>query len=72
MISKETGLQTDQVFLDLEDSVAPALKNDETRECVVRALAEQKWSHTRVVRVNAAGTPWCLDDLDFVVAEGGP
>jgi citrate lyase subunit beta/citryl-CoA lyase len=69
MLAKAAGLPCDQVFCDLEDAVAPDLKNDETRAAVVRALREQDWvARTRVVRINAVGTPWCLDDLLGVVA----
>lgn len=68
MLAKAAGLPCDQVFLDLEDAVAPDLKNDDTRGAVVRALREQDWvARTRVVRINAVGTPWCLDDLLAVV-----
>jgi citrate lyase subunit beta/citryl-CoA lyase len=73
MLAKAAGLSADQVFLDLEDAVAPALKTDETRMHVVRSLREQEWvARTRVVRVNAVGTPWCLDDLLVVVGGAGP
>jgi len=68
MLSKASGLPADQVFLDLEDAVAPLEKNAATRELVVRALVDQTWvAPTRAVRVNAVGTPWCLDDLLHVV-----
>jgi citrate lyase subunit beta/citryl-CoA lyase len=72
MLAKAAGLPTDQVFLDLEDAVAPDLKNDETRGLIVRALLDQVWTAaTRVVRINAVGTPWCLDDLLVVVGGAG-
>jgi citrate lyase subunit beta/citryl-CoA lyase len=69
MHAKAATLPTDQVFLDLEDAVAPSEKTDATRELVVKALVEQDWiAPTRVVRVNAVGTPWCLDDIIYVVS----
>jgi citrate lyase subunit beta/citryl-CoA lyase len=72
MMAKASTLAVDQVFLDLEDAVAPDLKNDETRRLVARALVDQQWlAGTRVVRINAVGTPWCLDDLLVVVAHAG-
>ena len=72
MLEKARGLPADEVFLDLEDAVAPALKNDETRALVVGALRERDWvASTRVVRVNGVGTPWCLDDLLVVVGGAG-
>src|SRR5207248_438667 len=73
MLAKAAGLAADEVFVDLEDAVAPELKNDDTRRQVAAALREQTWrAPTRAVRVNAVGTPWCLDDLAVVVAEVGP
>ena len=72
MLLKATTLRADQVFLDLEDAVAPELKNDATRQMVVSALRSSDWvAPTRVVRVNAVGTPWCLDDLLSVVPGAG-
>lgn len=72
MLAKAAGLNADQVFLDLEDAVAPSLKNDDTRAAVVLALREQAWvAATRVVRVNAVGTPWCLDDIVAIVGGAG-
>jgi citrate lyase subunit beta / citryl-CoA lyase len=72
MLAKAAGLPADEVFLDLEDAVAPDLKNDATRRLVVSALRENEWTaRTRVVRINAVGTPWCLDDLVAVVGGAG-
>ncbi len=72
MLGKAAGLPADEVFIDLEDAVAPELKNDATRALVVSALRDSDWvAPTRVVRVNAVGTPWCLDDLLGVVANAG-
>jgi citrate lyase subunit beta/citryl-CoA lyase len=68
MLAKAATLPADQVFLDLEDSVAPAEKTDATRECVVGALTTFEWAApTRVVRVNAVDTEWCFRDLTYVV-----
>jgi citrate lyase subunit beta / citryl-CoA lyase len=68
MLRKAATLRSDQVFLDLEDAVAPELKTDATRGLVVEALRELDWG-TRLcgVRINAVGTPWCLDDLLSIV-----
>jgi citrate lyase subunit beta/citryl-CoA lyase len=72
MLAKAAGLPADQVFLDLEDAVAPDLKNDDTRGLIVKALRDQEWvARTRAVRVNAVGTPWCLDDILTVVGGAG-
>jgi len=71
MLRKAASSPADQVFLDLEDSVAPLAKTDETRANVVRALSEETWrAPTRVVRVNAVGTQWCFRDIAYVVERG--
>src|SRR3954452_5312921 len=58
MLGKAQGLPADQVFLDLEDSVAPLAK-PEARKNIVAALNDGDWSgKTRVVRVNDLTTPW--------------
>jgi citrate lyase subunit beta/citryl-CoA lyase len=69
MLAKAATLPADQVFIDLEDAISPELKNDETRRSVVEALHGEWLAPTRVVRVNAVGTSWCLDDL-LAVARG--
>ena len=72
MLAKAAGLEADQVFLDLEDSVAPGVKTDESREHVVRALLDQEWrARTLVVRVNSVDTPYCYADLAYVVGRAG-
>ena len=71
MLAKAATLSADQVFLDLEDAVAPDLKTTATRKQVAAALRERWHARTRVIRVNAVDTPWCLDDLLTVVTEAG-
>jgi citrate lyase subunit beta/citryl-CoA lyase len=72
MLAKAAGLSADEVFLDLEDSVAPSEKSDASRENVVRALLENRWvASTLAIRVNAVSTPWCLRDLTFVLTRAG-
>jgi citrate lyase subunit beta / citryl-CoA lyase len=68
MLAKAATLPADEVFLDLEDAVAPLEKNDATRALVARALRQQEWlAATKVVRVNAVSTPWCFRDIVGVV-----
>jgi len=67
MQTKAAGLDADQVFLDLEDAVAPSAKA-EARSQVVDALRELDWGHkVRAVRINDVSTPWALRDLLEVV-----
>jgi citrate lyase subunit beta/citryl-CoA lyase len=67
MLAKGPGLPADEVFMDLEDSVAPGAK-EEARGNVVQALKEGDWSgKTRVVRINGVYTKWCYRDVIEVV-----
>jgi citrate lyase subunit beta/citryl-CoA lyase len=71
MLGKAPGLPADQVFLDLEDAVAPLAK-PEARKNVVAALNESDWGgKTRVVRVNDLTTPWTYQDVVEVVEGAG-
>ncbi len=70
-LEKAKGLDADQVFLDLEDSVAPLAKVD-ARKNIVAALNEGGWGNkTRVVRVNDWTTEWTYADVIEVVAGAG-
>ncbi len=71
MMDKAQGLPADQIFLDLEDSVAPKAKA-EARDNVVSALRDGDWGNkTRVVRVNDATTEWTYRDVITVVEGAG-
>ena len=71
MIEKAKALPADEVFLDLEDAVAPDAKA-EARTRVAAALAEPGWSgQLRGVRVNDWTTPWTHADVIEVVAAAG-
>jgi citrate lyase subunit beta / citryl-CoA lyase len=71
MLTKAQTLEVDEVFLDLEDAVAPAAKT-QARANIVAALREGDWGTKTVsVRINDASTPWATDDLTEVVAGAG-
>ncbi|MET0456385.1 MAG: CoA ester lyase [Mycobacterium sp.] len=71
MIDKAKGLPADEVFLDLEDSVAPDAKA-QARTQVAAGLASDGWSgQLRGVRVNDWSTPWTHADVIEVVAAAG-
>ena len=71
MLSKAPGLPADQVFMDLEDSVAPLAK-EEARGNVIDALKNNDWGEkTVVVRINSIDTMWAADDLKTVVEAAG-
>ena len=71
MVEKAKGLPADQVFLDLEDAVAPDAKAA-ARTQVGAALAGPGWAgQLRGVRVNDWTTPWTHLDVIEVVAAAG-
>src|SRR5215471_12290527 len=71
MLGKAQGLPADQVFLDLEDAVAPLAKPD-ARKNIVAALGDGDWAgKVRVVRVNDLTTPWTYRDVIEVVEGAG-
>lgn len=71
MVGKAIASAADLVFLDLEDAVAPALK-ESSRANVVAALKDPAWGRKlRAVRVNAAETKWAHDDVIEVVEQAG-
>jgi citrate lyase subunit beta / citryl-CoA lyase len=70
-LEKAKSLAADQVFLDLEDAVAPLVK-PAARKNIVAALNEGGWGHRiRVVRVNDVTTHWTYRDVIEVVEGAG-
>jgi citrate lyase subunit beta / citryl-CoA lyase len=71
MLTKAPQLPADEVFMDLEDSVAPMAK-EEARGYVIDALKNNDWGDkTVVVRINSIDTQWAADDLKTVVEGAG-
>lgn len=71
MIAKAKTLPVDEVFLDLEDAVAPGAKAA-ARANIVAALNEPGWgAQLRVVRVNDWSTEWTFADVISVVEGAG-
>jgi citrate lyase subunit beta/citryl-CoA lyase len=71
MIQKAKTLAADEVFLDLEDAVAPDAKA-QARVQVAAALAQPGWAgQLRGVRINDWTTPWTHADIIEVVARAG-
>ncbi len=71
MLDKARGLPADQVFLDLEDAVAPIAKPD-ARKNIVAALTEGGFEgKVRTVRVNDWTTQWTYADVIEVVDGAG-
>jgi citrate lyase subunit beta/citryl-CoA lyase len=70
-LAQAPGLDADEVFLDLEDAVAPSEK-ERARELVIAALREHDFGgKTVVVRVNGTDTPHYYRDLIDVVEQAG-
>ena len=71
MLAKARGLNVDEVFMDLEDAVAPIAK-EEARKNIVAALNEGGYEDKIVsVRVNDWTTPWAHADVVEVVTGAG-
>jgi citrate lyase subunit beta/citryl-CoA lyase len=71
MLDKARGLAADQVFLDLEDAVAPIAK-PQARKNIVAALNEGGFEgKVRSVRVNDWTTQWTYADVIEVVEGAG-
>jgi len=70
-LDKAKSLDSDQVFLDLEDACAPLAKPG-ARKNIVAALNEGGWGERlRVVRVNDWTTHWTYRDVIEVVEGAG-
>lgn len=71
MLDKARGLPADQVFMDIEDAVAPLAK-PEARVNIVAALNEGGYEgKVRTVRVNDWTTQWTYADVVAVVEGAG-
>lgn len=71
MLAKGPTLPADEVFMDLEDSVAPLAKED-ARGNIIDALKNHDWGDkTVVVRINSVDTQWAADDLKTIVENAG-
>ena len=72
MLEKAKGLPADQIFMDIEDAVAPIAKPD-ARKNIVAALNEGGYGDkVRTVRVNDWTTSWTYRDVIEVVENAGP
>ncbi|KUR73098.1 malyl-CoA thiolesterase [Novosphingobium fuchskuhlense] len=62
-VDKARALPCDAVALDLEDAVAPDMK-DEARSALVQALTAGGFGHRQMIaRINPLGSPWGKADL---------
>ena len=71
MMANAAASDADEVFLDLEDAVAPSAKA-EAREPLVEAARDHDWSDTLLsYRINGVDTRWWYDDVIEVVGAAG-
>jgi len=73
MFVKALGGEADYIFLDLEDAVAPADK-EQARKNVIQALLEHDWRErgkTISVRINGIDTHYMYRDVVDVVEQAG-
>lgn len=73
MIQKAVGSEADCVFLDCEDAVAPAHKN-QARFNIIRALNENDWKaegKSVSVRINGLDSPCMYRDIVEIVEQAG-
>ena len=69
-IAKARTLPADCIILDLEDAVQPDAK-PAARAAAVAAMSAGGWGDRAVLlRVNAPGTPWSVDDFDAARSGG--
>ncbi len=67
MVEKAVASPADLAFLDLEDAVAPAEKDD-ARRSVIAALRDLDWgAKPRAYRINPVASPHCYRDVIDVV-----
>jgi citrate lyase subunit beta/citryl-CoA lyase len=69
-LEQARGLPADEVFLDLEDAVAPSAKAG-ARPQVARALQADWGTKIRAVRINDASTGWAYRDVVEIVEQAG-
>jgi citrate lyase subunit beta / citryl-CoA lyase len=68
---KARELAVDEVFIDLEDAVAPAEK-EQSRSAAAQSLRDGGWgTKTRAIRVNDVRTGWAYRDVVDVVEQAG-
>jgi len=71
MLAKAVHLPADQIIIDLEDSVAPTVK-EEARVNALTALGSYDFTRkTVVLRANGVQTRWCYRDIVDVVERCG-
>ena len=70
-LEKATQSPADVIFLDLEDAVAPADK-EQARKNIIEALNDLDWGErTMSIRINGLDTHYCYRDVVDIVEQAG-
>lgn len=72
MIGKALAAGADEVVIDLEDAVPASAKTEARARLATFAWGDHSRPLSVAVRVNAAGTPWFLRDVETLVREHVP
>src|SRR5690625_339834 len=71
MLQRASESNADQVFLDLEDAVAPNMKA-KARSMIADALMSLDWGNkTRCVRINDLDSPYAYEDITEIIRLAG-
>jgi len=70
MIAKAKGLTADEVFLDLEDAVAPDAKEAARANVVAAAHSKAYGKREIAIRCNGLATPWGKADVAAIATSG--
>jgi citrate lyase subunit beta/citryl-CoA lyase len=57
-LDKARSLPADCIIMDLEDAVAPALKNEARQQAIAAVQADGYGLREVAIRINAVGTEW--------------
>lgn len=72
MLAKAASLDSDQIFMDLEDAVAPSQKELARHQAVEALRSHDYGQKTCTVRVNEVKSKYVVRDVIDLVTEGGP
>jgi citrate lyase subunit beta/citryl-CoA lyase len=70
MIEKAKGFAVDQLFLDLEDAVAPEAKS-QARQLIAGLNGNDFKASIVSIRINAIDTPWFSEDVELLKSKAG-
>lgn len=69
-LEKARGLAADVIVMDLEDAVAPDMKEIARDQAIAAVRAGGYGKREMVIRANGAGTPWHDKDIEVIAGSG--